>query len=139
MARNVNQQQMVANFQSGMSSGGQKYKQGVMGVTENPASAAAAKVADGTWAANTAAAAGRLQAKLSQVTLQGWQAAASTYGASAYSASAQKAAANYAKIAPQLAQAAQQASQAAAGVTGPLAKVQAAMNAMKSAFGKNTI
>lgn len=135
----ANAASMVANFKSGMASGSAKYSAGVQSVTDNPAAKAAAAVADGTWAARTTAAAGKMQSKLQAVTLDAWKQAASTYGASAYAASASKAAANYAKVAPQLAQAAQQAKAAAQAIpkSDALGRVQAAMNAMKAAFGRS--
>jgi hypothetical protein len=139
MAKQVDSAAMVKNFQSGMAAGSGKYIAGVMRVTESPGAAAAAKVNDGTWAANTIAAAPRMAAKLSAMSLQGWQQSVQAYGGSRYSGAAAKAASNYAKVAPQLAQAAAAASQAAQGVSGPLEKVRAAINAFKSAFGRPTI
>lgn len=135
----ANAQMMTQRFQQGMAGAATKYAQGVSAVTENPAAAAKAAVDSGLWAQRTAAAAGKLSAKLGAVTLQQWQQAASTYGAQAFAASATKAAANYAKIAPQLAQAAQAAKAAAQAVpkTDPLGRVNAAMQAMKQAFGRS--
>lgn len=139
MARQVNAQAMVAAYQAGLAAGAGKYKQGVMGVTQNPAAAAAARVADGTWARNTVAAADKLQASLSAVTLQGWQQAAAGVGANNFAASAAKAGPKYAAQSQKLAAAATAASAAAAGAVGPQAKWLASVNAMREAFGKPPI
>lgn len=139
MARQVNAADMVEAYKRGVAGAAGNYKKGVQAVTENPAAKAAAKVADGTWAANTTAAAGRLQDSLSRVTLQGWQQQAAGVGATNFAASAAKAGPKYAARAQALAQAASAASQAAEAENDPMAKVRAAINAMKSAFGKPTI
>lgn len=139
MARSPNAADMVSRFQAGIAGAGGKYTAGVQRVTDSPTAKAAAKVDDGTWAANTTAAAGRMSARLKAVSTEAWKQAISSYGASRYTSSAQKAAANYAKRAPELAAAAAAASQAAAAASGPLGKVQAAINAMKQAFGKPPI
>lgn len=139
MARNVNANDMVNAYKAGLAAGAANYKKGVQAVTENPAAAAMAKVQDGTWARNTTAAADKMAAKLSTVTLSGWQQQAASVGATNFAASATKAAPKYAAVAQQLAAAATQASQAAASAVGSRAKWEASVNAMRAAFGKPPI
>lgn len=141
MPRTPNPQQMTQNFQQGISSAGTKYTQGVARVQDNPMAAAAARVDDGTWAANTTAAAGRMSAALKSVSLQSWQQAVQSYGAQRYSSSATKAAAKYGAVASALAASSGAASAAAHAVpkSDPLGRVRAAINAQKAAWGKNQI
>lgn len=141
MSRQPNATQMTQNFQQGISAAGGKYAAGVARVTDNPMAAAKAKVDDGTWAANTAAAAPRMSASLGAVSLQSWQAAVQSYGQQRYSSSATKAAAHYGAKAAALAASAAAASAAAHAVpkSDPLGRVRAAINAQKQAFGKPTI
>lgn len=138
MARKPSASDMTARFQSGISGAGGKYSAGIAAVTTAPGAQAAAKVDDGTWAANTTAAASRMSAKLKAVSLSDWQAAVSSYGASRYTSSAAKAAANYGKVAGALAAAAATASTAAQAIpkSDPLGRVRASINAFKAAFGK---
>ena len=139
MAKQVDAGQMASAWQAGMARSAGKYKEGVSRVTENPMAKAAAKVADGTWAANTAAAAPRLQSALAQADFGFWKSQASGPGAAAWAASASKGLPKYQRKAAALAAAASAASSAADAATGPLEKVRAAINAFKTAFGKSPI
>lgn len=139
MARKVDSAAMAKAYAAGITAGSTKYKSGVLAVTDNPAAKAKAKVDDGTWAAHTTAAAPRMSAALGAVTLQQWQQQASTVGANNFAGSAAKAGPKYAAVAAKLAAAAQQASSDAEAQADPMSKVRAAINAMKTAFGKPTI
>lgn len=139
MARQVNAADMVKAYKAGVGGAAEAYKKGVGAVTENPAAKAAAKVADGTWARNTTAAADRMQQALSAVTLSGWQQQSKGVGATNFAQSAAKAGPKYEAKAQQLAQAATAASAAAEQETDPIAKVRAAINTMRAAYGKPPI
>lgn len=132
---------MTSRFQAGISSAGAKYAAGVAATSVDPMAMAAAAVDDGTWAANTTAAAKRMSDKLKAVGKAGWQGAVASYGASRYSSSAPKAAAHYGAVAAKLAASAGAASDAAMAIpkSDPLGRVRAAINAQKSAWLKPTI
>lgn len=141
MSRAPDPAAMTARFQAGISGAGTKYAAGVAATTVDPMAMAAARVDDGTWAANTTAAASRMSAKLKAVGKAGWQAAVAAYGASRYTSSASKAAAHYGAVASKLAASAGAASAAALAIpkSDPLGRVRAAINAQKTAWGKTPI
>lgn len=141
MPRTPNPASMSKNWRAGMSQGAAKYKQGIADCQVNPMQLAAAKVADGTYlaAVTDAVNSGRMVNKLNAADPAMWKANASGAGASAWSASIAKGGPKYDAQVSKLAAAGAAASQAAAQATGPLAKVQASINAMKQAFGKSPI
>lgn len=123
----------------------QKFTQGVQGVTQSPNAAAASPQAIQKYANSTAqaVASGRLAAGNQAVTLQQWQQAAAA-GAASLASGASKGKAKYGVKAQQL-QGAWQAARDAANaipsdgtVATAVAKVQAAITAMKAAVGKPT-
>jgi hypothetical protein len=132
--------QMAANYQAGMSNPqtATKYTQGVQGVTTSPTAAAATDAAMQAYVTGvqTSVQNGKRAASLNAVTLQQWQQACTTKGAqrlqSGAAAAQAKVQAFFTKFAPVY----QQASDAAKAAVGPIAKVQAAINVMRTAAGK---
>jgi hypothetical protein len=140
MPRTPDPAAMTAAYKQGMASAGGKWLKGIMATTVNPAALAKAKVDDGTWAANTTAAASRLSAALGGVSQQFWQAQAQA-AQGQYTGSAQKAGNKYSAKASMLAAAAAAGSAAAHAVpkSDPIGRVRANINAFKQAVGKPTI
>lgn len=141
MARTPDPATMAKNWAAGMSAGSGKYKAGIMAVSVNPMALAAAKVTDGTFlsAVSEAVTSGRMVARLNAADPSFWKSQASGAGAAAWAASSTKGLPKYTKAAAALAPAYAAASSAAAAAVGPLEKVRAAINALKSAVGKPTI
>lgn len=135
--------QAAAKWQQKAGAASSDYKTGVMGVTQAPGTAAVAaqnvmvqnwqnSINNGTWARRTGA-----------VTLQAWQQAASTKGATNYatgvaqgSAKYQAAAQYYLPVAAAVHQAVQSIPRD--GGAGSLARVQLAMEAFKAAKANRT-
>jgi hypothetical protein len=141
MPRTPDPAQMAKNWQAGMAQGAGKYKAGVQNFQGNPMALAAAKVADGTYlaAVQEAVSSGRMVARLNAVDPGFWKSQASGAGAAAWAAGSAKGLPKYMRAVQSLAPAYARASADAAAATGPLAKVAAAINALRAAVGKPPI
>ena len=108
----ISASQGTAKYKSGVQGGSTAYKNGVLAVTENPATKAIAQKDKMIANWNAAINGGKWEQKLGAVTLPMWKDAASNKGANNYAASADKASVNYqawaADAYPQIAQLQQQ-------------------------------
>lgn len=138
----LNAQQIAESWGSGMNSGGQKWLQGVNGVTESPMAKAATPqaMADYVSGVQRSVDSGKRQASLMKGSADSWKQACATAGTGAMARGAAKGKAKYiAWLNNGGAAAMANAKAAAAAITGPkgdmgtaLAKVQAAMTAMQA-------
>jgi hypothetical protein len=143
MAKVLDPSTIAANWLSGMQS--QKaqanYKSGTANPRRDPIAAAASPEGMQAYANGCAASVtnGRRAAGLAKTSMAAWSQACATKGAARLSTGAQASQAKYTSAMQKWAGVYSQASQAAAAVTGPLAKVQAAMNVLLAAAGKPTV
>lgn len=87
----ITPQQAAANWARGMSGAGEKIKQGVQNVTENPAQKAIAAIPRQVQGVMRAAESGKTARGLGRVTLEGWKQAMIDKGAGRVSGGAQAA------------------------------------------------
>lgn len=114
----------------------QKYRDKINAYAGNPMELAAAAVDSGYWAQRTTAAAGKMAKKLRAVQVGTWKANATGPGAQNMSTGATKGYAKMAAAESTIAAAGAAAKQAAhAAGTDPIARIRAALSAVKQAWG----
>lgn len=96
----LDQQAILQRYQSGIGAGGQKWLQGIQGLTVNPAQQAASPQGMANWLQGVQNSVAKRQASLNRVTLADIQQAAQSYGQANYTNSATKATAKYGKKLP---------------------------------------
>lgn len=132
-------QTIVQNWVNAMQSATvqSKYRAAIQNVQTNPMEAAAAAVQSGKYLAGIqrSISEGKMIKKLGQASFANWKQITSTTGAANLTSGATKGTSKMTAAANTIAQAGQAAKAAAAAQNSPLAKVQAAIQAIQSAWG----